>query len=118
MLSKNPSELSSASKGLFPWRTPYSGLGRLRSIAMAYWAQIAFAAVVGLVIRAIATAIYRLYFHPLARVPGPKLAAITWNYERYYDLYQYGQFWKKIGDLHVEYGMYPGVYAILMRDAN
>lgn len=57
------------------------------------------------VLRLVRTALYRLFFHPLEHIPGPNLAAITWNYERYYDVYpNYAQFWKKIGKLHEEYG--------------
>ena len=73
---------------------------------MAYLAAAALAAVVLLLARVVVTIIYRLFFHPLAKVPGPKLAAITWNYERYYDLYHYAQFWRKIGELHEQYGMF------------
>jgi hypothetical protein len=49
-------------------------------------------------------AAYRLYLHPLARFPGPKLAAATRLYEGYYDLYQSGQYTFKIGELHKQYG--------------
>ncbi|UKZ95993.1 uncharacterized protein TrAFT101_010796 [Trichoderma asperellum] len=50
--------------------------------------------------------IYRLYFHPLCGIPGPRLAAITSWYETYYDLFKTpsGQYWNKIDELHKEYG--------------
>ena len=73
---------------------------------MAYFIAAVLAAVALVTVRIVVTAVYRLFFHPLAKVPGPKLAAVTWNYERYYDLYHYAQFWRKIGRLHEEYGEY------------
>ena len=48
--------------------------------------------------------VYRLFFHPLARFPGPKLAAITRLYEGYYDFYKNGQYTFKIAELHKRYG--------------
>lgn len=48
--------------------------------------------------------VYRLYFHPLAKFPGPKLAAITRWHEFYYDVYLQGKFIFYIQDLHKKYG--------------
>ncbi|KAL5332911.1 cytochrome P450 [Aspergillus crustosus] len=48
--------------------------------------------------------IYRLYFHPLRYIPGPKLAAATHLYEFYYDIYSSGRFLFHIEELHRQYG--------------
>ena len=50
---------------------------------------------------------YRIYFHPLAHIPGPPLAKITYLYEWYYDLYQSGQFTFQLPALHRKYGINP-----------
>ena len=51
-------------------------------------------------------AVYRLVFHPLARFPGPKIAALTRWYEFYYDVVLQGQYNFKIRELHAQYGKY------------
>jgi hypothetical protein len=51
--------------------------------------------------------IYRLYFHPLAKFPGPKLAALTSWYEFYHDIIHRGCFIWKIQELHNRYGISP-----------
>ena len=52
----------------------------------------------------ITIAVYRLYFSPLARFPGPKLAALTLWYEFYYDVVKRGKYTWKIAELHKQYG--------------
>ena len=49
-------------------------------------------------------AIYRLYFSPIAKFPGPKLAALTRLYELYYEIVKGGQYTFKIRELHEKYG--------------
>lgn len=48
---------------------------------------------------------YRLFLHPLAKFPGPKLAAITRYFEAYFDIVQNGQYTFKIAEMHKKYGM-------------
>ena len=47
---------------------------------------------------------YRLVFSPLARFPGPKIAAATGYYEFYHDYFRKGQYVKVIKSLHEKYG--------------
>lgn len=56
------------------------------------------------IIYCILLAIYRLYSHPLAHIPGPRLAALTFWYEFYYDVVKPGRYVFKIEELHEQYG--------------
>ncbi|KAK0633645.1 cytochrome P450 [Immersiella caudata] len=49
-------------------------------------------------------AIWRLCFSPIAHIPGPRLAALTWWYEFYFDIILGGQYVFKMKELHEEYG--------------
>ncbi|CAI7611117.1 unnamed protein product [Penicillium glandicola] len=48
--------------------------------------------------------VYHLYFHPLSRFPGPKLAAATFLYEFYYDVIKGGMYIWEIERMHEKYG--------------
>ncbi|KAJ5288398.1 cytochrome P450 [Penicillium antarcticum] len=48
-------------------------------------------------------AFYRLYLHPLARIPGPKMTAITSLYELYYNVVCDGRFIFRIEEMHKKY---------------
>jgi hypothetical protein len=52
----------------------------------------------------IGLAIYRLWLSPIAKFPGPKLAALTKWYEFYYEVVRNGQFTFHIQELHRKYG--------------
>lgn len=60
-----------------------------------------------LAIVALYQVIYRLYLHPLAKFPGPKLGAISRAYEFYYDFVKRGQMAFQVGRLHERYGGPP-----------
>ncbi len=58
----------------------------------------------GFVLYLFALAFYRLYLSPIAKFPGPKLAALSNWYEFYYDVVRQGDFTWHINDLHKKYG--------------
>ncbi|KAL2062093.1 hypothetical protein VTL71DRAFT_6359 [Oculimacula yallundae] len=58
----------------------------------------------GIVLYSILGIVYRVYFSPLSRFPGPKLAAATLFYEAYYDVIRGGAYTFKIRELHKQYG--------------
>lgn len=54
---------------------------------------------------AIAGGVYRVYFSRNAHIPGPKLAALAYFYQAYYDIYPYqGQWLFHQIELHKRYG--------------
>ncbi|KAL9079238.1 MAG: hypothetical protein Q9157_001856 [Trypethelium eluteriae] len=48
--------------------------------------------------------IHRLYFHRFAKVPGPRLAIVTYWYETYYEIVKPARYSWKVGELHEQYG--------------
>ncbi|OAL53530.1 cytochrome P450 [Pyrenochaeta sp. DS3sAY3a] len=52
----------------------------------------------------VSRAIYRLWFSPLAHIPGPKLAALTSWYCAYHDVIRGGQYIWVVEDMHRKYG--------------
>ena len=67
----------------------------------------AASAVAVFILYSLVLVIYRLYFHPLTKFPGPKMAAATLWYEFYYDVNKRGSYIWKIRELHEEYGTRP-----------
>ncbi len=53
--------------------------------------------------------IYRLYFHPLRAVPGPRLGAVSGWYQAYHDIWKDGYFTTHLKDLHNIYGAFGNV---------
>ncbi|KAL5338820.1 putative cytochrome P450 [Aspergillus crustosus] len=52
----------------------------------------------------VALVVYRLYFHPLARFPGPKIAAATGWFEFYHEVIRGGMYVHVIKKMHEDYG--------------
>jgi hypothetical protein len=63
-------------------------------------------ALIALVAWYIVRTAYRVFFHPLAKFPGPTLAAVTTWYEGWFDVITgKGRFTFHLKDLHDKYGM-------------
>jgi hypothetical protein len=48
--------------------------------------------------------IYNLYFHPLRKIPGPRITAITSFYDFWYDVVKGGTYLWEIRRMHEVYG--------------
>lgn len=64
--------------------------------------------------------VQRIYFHPLSKFPGPKLAAATLWYEFYYDVVRDGRWVWRIKEMHDVYGPIVRInpHEIHIRDAD
>jgi len=61
------------------------------------------------------TIIYRIYLSPLARFPGPKLAAVSKAYQFYFDVLKAGKLPFELVRLHERYGsiaLYTQLYQL------
>ena len=68
-------------------------------------AQYLLLGLLGCFVYAIVLGVYRLWFHPLAKFPGPRTAALTFCYEFFYEVFPYqGRYMWKIKELHEQYG--------------
>lgn len=50
--------------------------------------------------------VYRLWLSPLAKFPGPRLAAATAWYEFYFDAICHGKYTFEIARMHKEFGVH------------
>ncbi|KAK1754209.1 Trichodiene oxygenase [Echria macrotheca] len=73
----------------FPGPLPFSAVSLLAWSVAAYFAWLV---------------VYRCFLSPLARIPGPMLAGLTYWYECYYDVIQPAQYVFKIKEMHEKYG--------------
>jgi hypothetical protein len=74
--------------------------------------QIVFIILLGLILSFVVRRVYSVYFGPLSKFPGPKLAAATLWYEFYYDVILQGHYTFKIKELHEKYGMCVSISAL------
>lgn len=75
-------------------------LGLLKiGIFATFWLPLAAAG-----LYALGLTVYRLFLSPLAKFPGPKLAALTRKYESYYEAIENYEYLWKIKQMHKKYG--------------
>lgn len=84
--------------GLTAWR--FQQLAQLDSTKLSFALAVAMICTIGLFSRGF----YNLYLHPLRRIPGPKLAAMTSWPDFYYDVIKDGSYLFEIRKMHDKYG--------------
>ncbi|KAL4782495.1 cytochrome P450 [Aspergillus varians] len=57
----------------------------------------------GIVLQSASVVVYRLFFHPLAKIPGPLLARATYLYSTWHNLVG-ARFYLRVEELHQQYG--------------
>ena len=78
-------------------------LGLILSVPTVTLLQWIAVAIIGVVAY---TTIQRLFFHPLAHIPGPRCTAASTLYQTYYCFAGGGsRYYQKIKQLHDQYGM-------------
>ncbi len=72
---------------------------------MSFLTQYSYVAIVAIafLLYCVTGVIYRLYFSPISKFPGPKLAAATLWYEFYYDVIKRGRYTFRIEEMHEKY---------------
>jgi cytochrome P450 len=68
------------------------------------WLLLAFYVVLVRLVYFAVVAIYRIYFGPLSKFPGSKLAVATYWHETFYDVFKGHQYIWKIREMHNQYG--------------
>ncbi|KAF2113824.1 cytochrome P450 [Lophiotrema nucula] len=76
----------------------------LKSISAISIEKVALLVGVAVMLRGISVVVYRLHLSPLARFPGPKVAASTGLYEFYHDFFRRGKYIFEIEKMHKKYG--------------
>lgn len=71
---------------------------------VASWFQFVSYLIIAKILYDVGLAVYRIYFHPLAKFPGSKLAMATYWHETAYDVFKGHQYVWKIKEMHKKYG--------------
>ncbi|MCJ1465275.1 hypothetical protein MMC07_003891 [Pseudocyphellaria aurata] len=80
-----------------------ANLPSLEDVSFAAVAKALSASFVVLFVALLFLVVKRLFFHPLSKIPGPKLAAATGWYEFYYDVIRNGAYSHQFEEFHERY---------------
>ena len=99
---------------------PKNAKTQLRMIDPGFLSQAICMICVSTVLYSITLVIYRLFLHPLARFPGPKLAAATKWYEFYYDVVKKdgGTYMYEIDRMHQTFGKHDRYRSSIFKVSN
>ncbi|OTA61601.1 cytochrome P450 [Hypoxylon sp. EC38] len=78
--------------------------GRYSGLNMGDATTMMEALLAGCIVYGLLLVIYRLYFHPLASFPGPRICAVTEWYEFYCYIVKEGQWGNEVRKMHEKYG--------------
>jgi hypothetical protein len=82
----------------------HRGLNSGTAASMSLFTSVVFSLVISLILSISYGAFWRLYLSPVAKFPGPKLAAVTFWYEFYHDVVRGGQYVYEVERMHQKYG--------------
>lgn len=101
---------STAVRGVRAWRLSWrcQQLALLEPTKWSFFLTIAVICITGIVSRCF----YNLYLHPLRKIPGPKLAAMTSWPDFYYDVVKDGSYVFQIREMHEKYGKFEPLYTL------
>lgn len=101
---------STAVRRVTAWRLSwrFQQLALLEPTKSSFFSTITIICIIGVV----SQCFYNLYLHPLRKIPGPKLAAITSWPDFYYDVVKDGSYVFQIRKMHGKYGKFEPLYTL------
>jgi hypothetical protein len=69
------------------------------------WSGLAAILSLSSILYAVGLVLYRLWLHPLAKLPGSLLARSTFWYEFYHTYFGQGTYYLRVNEMHIKYGM-------------
>lgn len=75
-----------------------------KTIGTMVWKDVLVGAVISYTVYSLLVAVYNVYWHPLARFPGPLLCRMSWVQQCYYEAILGGKLLERLPAYHQKYG--------------